>query len=248
MDSRTAVVTGGSYGIGLAVAQRFIAEGYRVLVAGRTQARLDAAMPSLGPTALAIAGDVASAADVERIAALVADRFGRVDVLVNNAGLLESVLLGSGLQAAEAVYDRVVGSSLKGAFLMTHALAPFLTAPGGRVINMGSIVAHSGGTVPGYTAYTSAKAGLHGLTMATARELGPRGITANTVAPGFTAETGQTEGWDDARIGPILARIPLGRAGTMEDIAAAVAWLAGPEASYVTGMTLPVNGGWQFSL
>jgi 3-oxoacyl-[acyl-carrier protein] reductase len=129
---------------------------------------------------------------------------------------------------------------------MSHALAPLLASPGGRIINMGSIVAHSGASVPGYTAYTPAKAGLHGLTLALARELGPRGINVNTVAPGMTADTGQTANWDEARTAPILAQIPLRRLGMVDDVANAVAWLASPQSSYITGMTLPVNGGWRF--
>lgn len=100
--------------------------------------------------------------------------------------------------------------------------------------------------MPGYTAYAPAKAGLHGLTLALARELAPRGINVNTVAPGMTAETGQTAHWDESRTSSILAQIPLRRLGSVEDIASAVAWLASPQASYITGMTLPVNGGWRF--
>jgi len=167
-------------------------------------------------------------------------------VLVNNAGILETVGIGTPLAQAEAIFDRVVGVSLKGAFLMAHALAPLLTSPGGRIVNMGSIVAQSGASVPGYTAYTPAKAGLHGLTLALARELAPRGINVNTVAPGMTAATGQTANWDESRTSAILAQIPLRRFGSVEDVANAVAFLSSSQASYITGMTLPVNGGWRF--
>jgi 3-oxoacyl-[acyl-carrier protein] reductase len=190
--------------------------------------------------------DVSIRADVERIAGAVEARYGRLDVLVNNAGILETVPAGTPLAQAEAIFDRVVDVSLKGAFLMSHALAPLLVSPGGRIINMGSIVAQSGASVSGYTAYTPAKAGLHGLTLALARELGPRGINVNTVAPGMTADTGQTAHWDEARTAPIVAQIPLRRLGVVDDVANAVAWLASPQSSYITGMTLPVNGGWRF--
>jgi 3-oxoacyl-[acyl-carrier protein] reductase len=244
--TRVAVVTGGSRGIGLATAKRFARDGYEVLITGRDPASLDAAAAAIDPRVAACAGDVSRRADVERIAQSVADRYGRLDVLVNNAGILETVVIGTPLAEAEAIFDRVVDISLKGAFLMSHALAPLLTAPGGRIINMGSLVAQSGASVPGYTAYTPAKAGLHGLTLALARELGPRGINVYTVAPGMIAETGQTAHWDDARKAPILAQIPLRRFGSVDDIANAVAWLASAESSYITGMTLPVNGGWRF--
>ena len=241
-----ALITGGSRGIGLAIARRFLSDGYRVLITGRDRESLAAAAAELGPRAAIEAGDVALRADVERIAAAAASRYGRVDVLVNDAGILETISLGSPLAEAEAIFDRVVDVSLKGAFLMAHALAPILVSPGGRIINMGSIVAQSGASVPGYTAYTPAKAGLHRLTLALARELAPRGINVNTVAPGITAETGQTAKWDEARTSAILAQIPLRRLGSVEDIASAVAWLASSYASYITGMTLPVNGGWRF--
>ncbi|MGO9512671.1 MAG: SDR family oxidoreductase [Steroidobacteraceae bacterium] len=241
-----AVITGGSRGIGLAIARRFASEGYWVLITGRDRASLAAAASQLGSRAAIEAGDVAIRTDVERIAKAVAVRYGRLQVLVNNAGILETVPIGTPLAEAEAIFDRVVDVNLKGAFLMAHALAPLLASPGGRIINMGSIVAHSGASVPGYTAYAPAKAGLHGLTLALARELAPRGINVNTVAPGMTAETGQTAHWDESRTSSILAQIPLRRLGSVEDIASAVAWLASPQASYITGMTLPVNGGWRF--
>jgi len=241
-----AVVTGGSRGIGLAIAKRLVRDGFTVLIIGRDQGTLAAAAAQIGSRATMAPGDVSRRVDVERIAQLAAAQFGRLDVLVNNAGILETVEVGAPLSQAEAIFDRVIEVSLKGAFLMSHALAPLLASPGGRIINIGSIVGQSGATVPGYTAYAPAKAGLHGLTLALARELGPRGITVNTVAPGMTADTGQTATWDESRIGPILAQIPLRRLGAVHDVANAVAWLASSEASYITGMTLPVNGGWRF--
>ena len=243
---RVVLVTGASRGIGLAIAGRFVRDDFDVMIVGRERAPLAAAAARLGPRVSIEAADVAVRADVERVAASIAARYGRLDVLVNNAGVLETVLIGTPLAQAEEIFDRVVGVSLKGAFLLSHALAPLLASPGGRIVNLGSVVAQSGASVPGYTAYTPAKAGLHGLTLALARELAPRGINVNTVAPGMTADTGQTAHWDEARVSGILAQVPLKRLGTVEDIANAVAWLASPESAYVTGMTLPVNGGWRF--
>jgi 3-oxoacyl-[acyl-carrier protein] reductase len=243
---KSVVVTGGSRGLGLAIAKRFAADGFDVFIVGRERGPLAAAAAQIGPRAAMEAADVSVRVDVERIAEAIAARYGRLDVLINNAGILETVPIGTPLARAEALFDRVVDVSLKGAFLMSHALAPILVSPGGRIVNMGSIVAQSGASVSGYTAYAPAKAGLHGLTLALARELGPRGINVNTVAPGMTADTGQTAYWDEARTAPILAQIPLRRLGVADDVANAVAWLASPQSSYVTGMTLPVNGGWRF--
>lgn len=243
---KVAVVTGASLGIGIAIAQRFVNDDYAVVIVGRTADRLRDTARMLGENVTPEVGDVSSRSDVERIAEAIRQRHNRVDVLVNNAGLLETIPLGTPLDKAEEIFDRVVGASLKGSFLMAHALIPMITAPGGRIINIGSIVAASGGSATGYTAYTPAKAGQHGLTLALARDLGSRGITVNTVAPGFIGETGQTSAFDPERIKRIISTVPLERPGKGEDIANAVAWLASEQSSYVTGMTLPVNGGWRF--
>ena len=245
-DEKVAVVTGGSLGIGIAIARRFSDDGYNVVTVGRNLERLREVATAIGNRVTPLQGDVSVRADVERIAAEIGKRFNRVDVLVNNAGLLETIPVGTALEKAEETFDRVVGASLKGSFLMAHALIPLLKSPGGRIINIGSIVGASGGSATGYTAYTPAKAGQHGLTLALARDLGSRGITVNTIAPGFIEETGQTSVFDPDRIKKIISTIPLERPGTGEDIANAVAWLASEQASYLTGMTLPVNGGWRF--
>jgi 3-oxoacyl-[acyl-carrier protein] reductase len=128
---------------------------------------------------------------------------------------------------------------------MTHATAPLLASPGGRIINISSIGAQTGGSRPGGLAYAAAKSGLHGLTYALARELAPRGITANVVAPGFIAGTGFTAAWPEDRVASIVSETPLGRPGAPSDIAGAVLWLASPSSSFVTGAVIPVNGGWR---
>jgi 3-oxoacyl-[acyl-carrier protein] reductase len=245
-SSKVLVLTGGSYGIGLGIAERFVADGYRVVIIGRDQAKLDKAIARIGPRARAERGDVGIRTDVERFAAAIAGNEGRVDVLINNAGILELLLTGGPLDEAEAVFDRLCAANLKGPYLVTHALSGLLTSPGGRVINIGSMVAESGGSIPGYSAYAPVKAGVHGLTLAFAREFSARGITVNTISPGYTEATGQTEAWTGARVEPIIANIPMKRAGTAGDIAAACAYLASEGAGYVTGATLPVNGGWRF--
>lgn len=241
-----AVVTGGTQGIGLAIAERFVRDGWNVIVTARNGERLKQVVKNLGPLAVGEQGDVGVLADVERTVAAIKTRFGTADVLVNNAGLMEVFPIGTPLAEAAAAFDRIMNANVRGSFLMAHALAPLLKSPGGRIINLGSIVAHTGGSVPGFSAYATSKGAVHGLTLALARELGPRGINVYTVSPGYTAETGQSSGFDAARVAKIVEKIPLGRPGKGEDIANAVAWLASPESSYVTGMTLPVNGGWQF--
>ena len=241
-----AVVTGGTQGIGLGIVKRFIRDGWDVIVTARNDAKLQQVAKELGPQAIPVQGDVGVVADVERLAATVKERFGTLDVLVNNAGVMEVFPIGTPLAEAAAAFDRVSNANVRGSFLAAHALAPLLKSPGGRIINLGSIVAHTGGSVPGFTAYATSKGAVHGLTLALARELAPRGINVYTVAPGFTQDTGQGSSFDEARIAKIVEKIPLGRPGQSADIANAVAWLASPESSYVTGMTLPVNGGWQF--
>jgi 3-oxoacyl-[acyl-carrier protein] reductase len=139
----------------------------------------------------------------------------------------------------------VLDANLKGSFLMAHEAAPRLRSPGGRIVNIGSIAASTGGSRPGSIAYAAAKSGLHGMTYALARELAPRGITANVIAPGFIADTGFTGAWPAERVQGIVAQTPMGRAGTPQDIAGAVLWLASPAGSFVTGAVIPVNGGWR---
>ena len=244
-EPRIALVTGGSMGIGQGIAARLVRDHYDVVVVGRNGDRLAAAARGLGPQAFAVQGDVGCVADVERIAAAVRKRYGRLDLLVNNAGIYEPAPLGAPLAELERAFDLIIDAGLKGAFLMAHVCASLLVSPGGRIVNIGSIVGKDGGSVPGYSAYACAKAGIHGLTMALARDFAGRRITVNTVAPGFVEETGQTLAFDAERVATIAAAIPLGRPATVEDVAGAVAWLASQDASYATGTTVALTGGWR---
>ncbi|CAH2602087.1 SDR family oxidoreductase [Rhodovastum atsumiense] len=238
---KQAIVTGGSSGIGLGIARALVGAGYRVVLIGRTEARLIEAAASLGAAASWRRADVGRRAEVE--AAL--DGLDRVDLLVNAAGFVRGVSLATPAGEADAAWDAVIAGNLTGSFLMAHAVAPLLAAPGGRIISISSIAAQTGGSRPGSLAYAAAKSGLHGLTYALARELAPRGITANVIAPGFVAATGFTGAWPEERIAAILAQTPLGRAGAPDDIAAAVLWLASEAAGFVTGAVIPINGGWR---
>lgn len=244
--NRTVVVTGGGSGIGRAMAEAFARDGDRVVVLGRREEQLRATARALGPAAGWQRVDVSQRDSIAAGVAAIVDRFGRIDVLVNNAGFVLGITTQTPLAEAERLWDEVVDANLKGAFLMAMAAAPHLPRPGGRIINMSSIAAFTGGSRPGAAAYAAAKAGLIGLTYALARELSPQGITVNAIAPGFVAGTEFTGSWTEERVRGIVEETPVGRGGHPADIAAAVRYLASPEASFVSGEVLHVNGGWVF--
>lgn len=240
-ETKTAIVTGGASGIGFGISEALIGAGYAVVVVGRNEERLGEAVRTLGSAAQWRRADVSCRAEVEKAFA----GFDRVDVLVNAAGFTRPVRLSTPLGEAEENWNAVIDANLKGSFLTAMIAAPRVVARGGRIINISSIGAQTGGSRPGGLAYAASKAGLHGLTYALARELAPQGITANAIAPGFIANTGFTGMWPDDRISAILAETPIGRAGTPADVAGAVLWLASEGASFVTGAVIPVNGGWR---
>ncbi len=245
-SSRIVVITGGGSGIGQAVAGAFTRAGDRIVVLGRREERLRAVAQALGPRAGWQRVDVSQRDSVASGVAAVVERYGRLDVLVNNAGFVLGITTQTPLAEAERLWDAVVDANLKGAFLMAMAVAPHLPRPGGRIINVSSIAAFTGGSRPGAVAYAAAKAGLIGVTYALARELSPQGITVNAIAPGFVAGTEFTGQWSEERIRGIISETPVGRGGQPNDIAAAVLYLASPDASFVTGEVLNVNGGWLF--
>jgi NAD(P)-dependent dehydrogenase (short-subunit alcohol dehydrogenase family) len=246
-DGKVAVVTGSSDGIGRAAALVFAREGGQVVLNARGAERLElagAAVAAVGKRPLVIGGDVNQAAVVERLVHETLEQFGRLDILVNNAG--GGTLLRFLEEVTEEDWDLTVNSNLKSAFLCCKAVAPVMKRQRyGRIVNVSSVAGRNVSRLSG-PQYSSAKAGLLGLTRHLAQDLAPFGITANAVAPGPTLVDRVAKKWalrspeDQARI---LANIPLGRLAQPEEVATVIAFLASDDASYVTGVTIDVNGG-----
>jgi 3-oxoacyl-[acyl-carrier protein] reductase len=241
LEGRIALVTGASQGIGRACALELARAGATVALAARNEARLAevaAEIAAAGGQAAAFALDVASEESIKAGAKAVIERFGKVEILVNNAGITRDALM---LRMKRADWEDVLGTNLTGAFLLTQALlSPMLKNRWGRIINISSVVGRTGQA--GQVNYAASKAGLIGLTRSIAREVASRGITVNAVAPGYI-ETPMTAVLDEKQRTGMLAQIPLGRPGTDREIAQAVAFLASDGAGYITGHVLDVNGG-----
>ncbi len=241
-DKRTILVTGGSRGIGRGICLAFARSGNHIYFnyssAAEAAAQTEKLVAEAGGTATGIQVNVASEKEVIGFVARALDETGRVDVLVNNAGITRDGLI---VRMKEADWEAVLNVNLKGAFLSTKAVTkPMMKQRYGRIINVSSVVGVSGN--PGQANYVASKAGIIGLTKGVARELASRGITANVVAPGYI-ETDMTADLPDKAKDAMVSQIPLGRSGTPEDIAAAVVFLASDQAAYITGQVLHVSGG-----
>ena len=238
---RIALVTGASRGIGEAIARRLASEGATVIAAARSRPLLEKLVEELrgaGGQAAALALDVADSVSIDAGVREALAAHAAIDVLVNNAGVTEDQLI---LRMSREAWDRVLATNLTGVFLLTQAVVKGMVKRRyGRIVNLTSVVGLMGNA--GQTNYAASKAGIIGFTKSLARELGSRNVTCNAVAPGFV-ETAMTEAMTEQARTALSAQIPLGRLGSVEDVAAAVAYLGSEEASYVTGHVLNVSGG-----
>ena len=241
-EDKVAIVTGAGRGIGYAIALRLANEGARLACISRTEENAKNVSDEINAlradSAKAYAVDVADHAAVQKVGARILDDFGRVDILVNNAGVTRDALA---MRMSVDDWDSVINTNLRGAFSLVQAIIRTMTKQrSGRIINISSVIGLMGNA--GQTNYAASKAGLIGFTKSLARELASRNITVNAVAPGFVT-TDMTAGLSDEIKNTIHAKIPLGRTGTPDDIASAVAFLASGEAAYITGQVLCVDGG-----
>jgi 3-oxoacyl-[acyl-carrier protein] reductase len=241
LKDKVAVVTGASQGIGRETALALVAAGAKVVAAARNEEKLAALVSEIsaaGGTALAVKMDVADAEQVKAGFKQVVEKFGRLDILVNNAAITRDGLV---MRMKVEDWEAVLRTNLTGAHLcIQQALPTMMRARAGRIINLASVVAQTGNA--GQANYVAAKAGLIGLTKAIAIEIATRNITVNAVAPGFI-ETPMTDVLTDEMKKELKTRIPLGRMGSARDVAAAIVFLASDEAGYITGHVLDVNGG-----
>jgi len=242
MTQPVAIVTGASRGIGRKIAEKLAADGMHLAICGTRQASIEAAAAAIasahGVTVQGYVVDVSNSEQVQSFVRGVAKEFGRVDVLVNNAGITRD---GLAMRMKADDWQQVLDTNLNSVFFASQAvLRPMMKARFGRIINVSSVVASMGN--PGQANYCASKGGVDALTRSMAREVASRNITVNAVAPGFIA-TDMTEQLDEKGKAAIDAQIPAGRMGTAEEVAAAVAFLASLDASYITGQVLHVNGG-----
>ena len=242
LDGSVALVTGASGGMGRAIAAYLASAGASVAVhynSGKEAAlELVEEITSSGGTAAAVRGDVSQAEQIEAMVAEVMERWGKIDILVNNAGITRDSLL---LRMSSEAWDKVMEVNLRGTYLCTKYVLPqMVRLRYGRIVNMSSVVGLSGN--PGQANYAASKAGLIGFTKAMARELASRNITVNAVAPGYIT-TAMVEQLSEEARSHIMARIPMGRFGTPQDVAEAVIFLCGRESGYITGQVISIDGG-----
>ena len=242
LKNKVAIITGGSRGIGYATADRFLEEGATVILCGSNQASADKAVTQLkekhpNATVVGISPNLADMKSVRDAFAIATAQYGCVDILVNNAGVSESTPF---MDYTEDTFDKVMDLNVKGVFNATRAAVDCMIAKGGGVILSTSSMVSISGQPSGF-AYPASKFAVNGLTVSLARELGPKGIRVNAVAPGIT-ETDMMKAVPKEVIDPMIARIPLRRLGQPEDIANAFVFLASDEASYITGVVLSVDG------
>ncbi|HOP06501.1 MAG TPA: 3-oxoacyl-[acyl-carrier-protein] reductase [candidate division Zixibacteria bacterium] len=239
---KVAIVTGSARGIGRKIAEKLASLGARVVISDIDQSTVETVANEIGGSAIGIKANVTQVDDVTALFERVMEKFSRVDIVVNNAGITRDGLM---IRMDPKDWELVLDINLKGSFLVTKTAAKIMMKQRyGRIVNISSIVGLIGNV--GQTNYSASKAGLIGLTRSAARELAPRGITVNAVAPGFI-ETDMTAVLPEAARNAMLDKVALGRIGSADDVAAAVAFLASDDAAYITGQVLPVDGGMTMS-
>ena len=242
LADKVALVTGGTRGVGLAIARAFVAAGARVVVSGHSDSTIAAAAPHLGDPGrwAGVAADLAAPEAPARLVKAAGETFGRIDVLVNNAGVVGPV---DPWQLDSREWDRIQAVNLRAAFFCAREVCDVMrsAAAGGAIITVASVAGQIGGVATG-PAYVASKAGLIGLTRSLARQFAPLGIRVNCIAPA-DIETGMTEIWPEELRRRLIAMTPLGRFGRVDEVSAAALFLASDAASYMTGQTLNVNGG-----
>lgn len=243
LEGQVALVTGASRGIGAVIAQRLAQDGAKVAVnyqsSAAAAAQVVAAINAADGVAVSLAGDVSQEEAAQALVKQTVAQWGRIDILVNNAGITRDRLL---LRMTPQDWDEVLQVNLRGAFLCTKFVMPQLIRQrNGRIVNISSVIGLSGN--PGQANYAAAKAGLIGFTKATAREVASRNITVNALAPGFIDSGGMVSEMSEEARRQVLTRIPMERFGSAEDVAAAVAFLCGPGAGYITAQVLTIDGG-----
>ncbi len=238
LEGKVALVTGASRGIGKAIAELLVERGATVIGTATSESGADAISAYLGDNGKGLALNVTDVDSIESVLKSINDEFGGIDILVNNAGITRDNLL---MRMKDDEWTDILDTNLTSIFRLSKAvLRGMMKKRQGRIINVGSVVGTMGNA--GQTNYAAAKAGVIGFTKSMAREVASRGVTVNTVAPGFI-ETDMTKALNDDQRAATLAQVPAGRLGDPREIASAVAFLASPEAAYITGETLHVNGG-----
>ncbi|MFH1374124.1 MAG: 3-oxoacyl-[acyl-carrier-protein] reductase [bacterium] len=235
---KTALVTGSARGIGRTIAEQLAQRNANVVICDLDQAAVDKTAAEIQGRVMGVKADVSDSGDIENLFRQTMDRFGRVDIVINNAGITRDGII---VRLDEKDWDMVLDINLKGAFLVTKAAARIMMKQRcGRIVNISSVIGLVGNA--GQANYAASKAGLIGLTKSSAKELAPRGVTVNAVAPGFIT-TDMTDAIPDAARQQLLERVLLKRAGTPLDVASAVLFLVSDEASYITGQVLTIDGG-----
>jgi 3-oxoacyl-[acyl-carrier protein] reductase len=238
LSNHTALVTGATGGIGASIARTLHGAGANLVISGTRQAALDILLEELGERAVSIPCNLSDANDVNNLIKSAEESSGSVDILINNAGMTKD---GLAMRMNDNDWESVLAVDLSAAFRLSRAaLRTMLKARWGRIINITSVVGHTGN--PGQANYAAAKAGLGGMTRSLAAETAARGVTVNCVAPGFI-QTAMTDALNEKQKAVILERIPAGKMGTPEDVAAAVLYLASDAGGYITGQSIHVNGG-----